>query len=257
MTGIDRIVSELPTITLEELLEVAALLNRTDRKYVVTADQFGALVAELTGDIRVLTLNGGRTFRYESMYFDTAERDSYRAAAHRRRHRFKVRTRSYVESADTYLEVKVRDARRRTVKVRTPYAFANRSTLTAEARAFVAGVFADHGIDAALVDGLVPTLHTEFRRTTVLVPSAGCRMTVDTDLTLSQPGGASRTIPDLIILETKSDAQDRRVDRALWRMGIRPQSVSKFAIGSALLDPALPSNKWSRTMNRHFDVAED
>lgn len=82
-------------------------------------------------------------------------------------------------------------------------------------------------------------------------------MTVDTDLTVSQPGGASRTIPDLIILETKSDAQDRRVDRALWRLGIRPQSVSKFAIGSALLDPALPSNKWSRTMNRHFDVAED
>lgn len=256
MHDIDRIVAAQPTINLEELLEVAALLNRTDRKYIVTAAQLEALIAALAGDIRVLLVDGMRTFRYESMYFDTPDRDSYRAAAHRRRRRFKVRTRSYLDSEQTYLEVKVRDARRRTVKLRRPYPFADRALLNAEARDFVSEVFAEHAIPTELVGSLMPTLHTEFRRTTVLVPSAGCRMTVDTDLTVSHPDGASRTIADLIVLETKSDAQDRRVDRLLWRMGVRPKSVSKFAIGSALLDADLPNNKWSRTMSRHFNSVD-
>lgn len=252
MSAVDRIVEELPPISLEELLEVAALLNRTDRKYIVTVDQLLALLDTLAGDVRVLEVDGLREFGYESIYFDTPEHHSYRAAAHRRRRRFKVRTRSYLDSEQTFLEVKVRDARRRTVKLRLPYPFAERMQLNADARAFVTQAFEEHGIPVSTVAELVPTLHTEFRRCTVFIPSAGCRMTVDTDLQVSHPAGEPLLLPDLIVLETKSDAQDRRVDRVLWRMGVRPESVSKFAIGSALLDPDLPDNKWSRTIARHF-----
>lgn len=257
MTSVDRVLADLPSISLEELLEVAALLNRTDRKYVVNAAQLVDLLKAMTGDVRVLEVDGLRVFGYESMYFDTAERHSYRAAAHRRRRRFKVRTRSYLDTAQSYLEVKVRDARRRTVKLRVAYPFAERMRLNADAHAFVTQTFLEHEIPADTVAALVPTLLTKFRRSTLFIPSAGCRVTVDTDLSVAHPDGQVLVVPDLIVLETKSDAQDRRVDRVLWRMGVRPQSVSKFAIGSALLDPELPDNKWSRTIARHFTPAND
>jgi len=252
MSSADQLIAYLPPISLAELLEAAALLKRTDRKYIVTEAQLADLLRVLAGDVRVLEIDGTRTFHYESTYFDTPGRDSFRAAAHRRRRRFKVRTRTYADTMQTYFEVKVRDARRRTVKLRLPYPFADRASLNAEAHAFVTRTLVEHGIPALAVDSLVPALRTAFHRSTMLVPSARCRVTVDTELRVSHPDGSELTIPDLIVLETKSDAQDRRVDRALWRMGVRPQSVSKFAIGSVLLDPDLPDNKWSRTIQRHF-----
>jgi hypothetical protein len=255
MPILDGITAPLPHITLEELVEVAELLHRTDRKYVVTEAQLSELVVALEGDVRVLSVEGRRSARYDSVYFDTPQRESYLASAHRRRRRFKVRTRSYLDSQQTYLEVKVRDARRRTVKLRTPYAFDDRGILNAAAYEFLTQIFIEHGLAHDAVAALVPTLHTEFCRVTLFIPSAGCRMTLDTELRLDRPDGDAVAVADLIILETKSDAGDRRVDRLLWRMGVRPQSVSKFAIGSALLDPTLPDNKWSRTISRHFASA--
>ena len=252
MQALERIAVQLPIIRLEELLEVAALLHRTDRKYIVSEAQLSQLVLALDGDVRVLEVEGRRSSHYESIYFDTPDRDSFRASAHRRRRRFKVRTRTYLDSQQSYLEVKVRDARRRTEKLRVPYAFLDRARLTAVAREFVSDVFAQYGLPADVVAALQPSLHTTFQRSTLFIPSAGCRMTVDTELAVAFPNSDVLTIPELMILETKSDAGDRRVDRLLWRMGVRPQKLSKFAIGSALLDPSLPDNKWSRTIARHF-----
>src|SRR5688572_5124958 len=93
----------LAPLSLEEVLAVADLQTRTDRKYVVTPDVFARLVDELGGGLGVLDIAGVRAFRYESVYFDTPALDSYLGAAHGRRRRFKVRTRSYLDSGDCML----------------------------------------------------------------------------------------------------------------------------------------------------------
>ena len=66
-----------------------------DRKYFVPADVFGRMIAELAGELRVLDIEGKRTFGYESVYFDTPDLSTYRAHVQRRRLRFKARTRTY------------------------------------------------------------------------------------------------------------------------------------------------------------------
>ncbi|MFV0316059.1 MAG: molecular chaperone, partial [Microthrixaceae bacterium] len=38
------------------------------------------------------------------------------------------------------------------------------------------------------------------------------------------------------------------LDRALWRRGYRPTSLSKYATGLAALDPDLPRNRWARIL---------
>ena len=107
---------KLQPIGLDELNSDASLLTRKDRKYIMPVSMVRSLVEQ--DDLRVLEIDGLRSFRYESVYFDTPERVSYLAAAHKRRRRFKVRTRSYLDSGLCSLEVKTRERRGLTEKHR-------------------------------------------------------------------------------------------------------------------------------------------
>src|SRR5690625_594045 len=107
-----------PGIGLEGMAERAALMSRTDRKYLVPAGLAAELVHDLADDLHVLDIDRQRTFAYRSLYYDTPELPSYRTAAPRRRRRFKVRRREYVDAGTSFLEVKTRTGRGDTEKVR-------------------------------------------------------------------------------------------------------------------------------------------
>lgn len=235
-------------LSLKEVLAVADLQTRTDRKYVVGPDVFDRLIDELGAGLGVLEIGGRRLFRYESVYFDTPALESYLGAAHGRRRRFKVRTRSYLDSGECMLEVKTRSGRGETVKARMPYDHSRRTSLDADGMDFVR-------LHASLPSGdaLAPVLTTAYSRATYVDLSTGSRLTCDTGLECSSPVGASVSLPDELLVETKSAGSPTAADRFLWRAGARPVAVSKFCVGMAALDPTLPANKWSRILHRHFD----
>ena len=74
-------VHQLPSITLEELNDNAALQTRVDRKYILTAAQAGQLLPVLAAGAQVLQIDQLRSFRYSSVYFDTPELASFHLAA--------------------------------------------------------------------------------------------------------------------------------------------------------------------------------
>ena len=122
-------------IGLDELLGLAELQTRVDRKYFVPAALFRQLIAELSEELRVLEIGGRRTFGYESVYFDTPQLTTYRAHLQRRRQRFKARTRTYTDSGLCMFEVKLTGARGETVKQRVPHPVEDSAELTDGARA--------------------------------------------------------------------------------------------------------------------------
>ncbi|WP_350669715.1 hypothetical protein, partial [Pseudoalteromonas sp. 43-MNA-CIBAN-0464] len=77
-----------------------------------------------------------------------------------RRRRFKVRTRVYRHSGETWLEVKTRGPRGTTVKDRLPYELADAGRLTDRARDFVATTLAGRHVPDVDAASLVPSLHT-------------------------------------------------------------------------------------------------
>lgn len=249
-TGLDP----FDTVGLAELVETAALLTRVDRKYVVRRSNLdkvlGALRAQVP-DARVLEEDGARAFAYESVYFDTPDLASYLAASRKRRRRFKVRTRAYLDSGDCYLEVKTRGGRSTTVKDRLGYDIAARDTLTTEGRRYADEVLGEAGIGAIAGQELDPVLATRYERSTMLLPS-GSRATIDLDLEWELDGGDLLRLPDLAIVESKSGTTPSELDRLLWRSGTRPVGISKYSVGLAALRPELPANKWSRVLRRHF-----
>lgn len=239
----------LEVLSLEELLAVADLQTRRDRKYLVPQEEVDGLIAQ--SDTRVLAIGGSRVFRYESVYFDTDHLDSYLGAARRRPRRFKVRTRSYLDSDQCMVEVKTRDARGRTVKHRHPHPVEHRGELTDTARRFVATI----GLAAGHVDALRPAMTTRYRRATLLQEQPASRVTVDFDVTWLDPEGLAADLTGFVLIETKTAGQPCPFDRILWRAGHRPVTISKYCTGLAATDRGIPSNKWHRVLNRHFAAA--
>jgi hypothetical protein len=256
-TGTGRgVVGALEPIGLEELVARAALQTRIDRKYVLPLDAAVEVVAALAGteDVRALEIGGQRAFAYESLYYDTRDLTSYHLAARGRRRRFKVRRRTYLDSDESFVEVKTRGIRGATVKERIA---GSRETdlLPGDGAHFIDLVLGEAGIEGVRSSDLRPVLRTAYRRTTLYVPGADARVTVDTDLTWSLPGSPGVTLTGIAIAETKSGATASPADRRLWRHGHRPARISKYGTGLAALRDDLPANKWCPVLRRHFAPA--
>jgi hypothetical protein len=248
-------VDELTTMSLAELDAIAALHIRNDRKYVVDEATVDLMIDELAADLRVLQIDGLRRFEYRSVYFDTPEYDLHHAAATGRRRRFKVRTRVYEDSGQAMLEVKTKDGRGRTVKERLDYDITDSTQLTPEGRQFVQMALTSSDVpltNEVLSDtGLQPVLTTAYRRSTIVHETSGTRATIDRALVCTAPDGRSTSL-DAVIVESKSPTAVGPVDRWMWAHGHRPVKISKCSTGLAALNPELPSNKWRRTLDRHF-----
>jgi hypothetical protein len=249
------------SIGLPELSAEADLQVRIDRKYLLPAGAAAAVMYELDpGAALVLQIGARRRFGYESLYFDTPALASYRATAQRRRRRFKVRTRRYLEAGGTFLEVKTHGPRGATIKHRLAYDAAPMNALTPTGLDFVSAVLDAEDVPDIPVEGLSPVLTTRYERSTALLPGTAAmpaaRVTIDTGLSWAQlvgrraGCGGELTVGRLAIIETKSPRGACAVDRLLWSHGHRPVAISKFGTGMAALHPYLPDNRWHRLLNR-------
>ena len=236
----------LPGIDLAELVSRASLMARVDRKYVLDRADLDAFGAELPVGTRVLDIEGRRRFGYSSTYLDTPDLTSYRQAAWGRDRRYKVRSRDYLDSGGRFIEVKTKVGAA-SHKLRRP--------LTGEADQaldFVSEVLDEAHLAADRVEELEPVLQTHYTRSTLLDPSGTGRVTIDTDLRWRGIDGGELDLPDLAIVETKSAGARTDLDLVLWRLGHRPQRISKYATGLAALRPDLPHNRWHRLLITHF-----
>ncbi len=240
-------VLDLPPVGLDELDALAALQTRVDRKYVLPTSALGDLLDSLPSGTRRLVIDGADTFRYESVYFDTPDLDSFRLAAGRRRRRFKVRTRTYCDTGGCWLEVKTRGPRGTTIKNRQEHAASDRASV-ADGLPFVVGALRTEGIDVPDDLDLAPTLVTRYRRRTLFLPE-GARLTLDTGLEWLGTD-ATAGVPGHLVVETKSTGGASAADRALWSLGHRPSRISKYATGLVVLEPSLGGRPWRRTVRR-------
>jgi VTC domain len=239
-------------IGLDELMDLAELQTRVDRKYFVPAEVFRRMIVELADELQVLEIDGRRSFGYESVYFDTPRLSTYRAHLQRRRQRFKARTRTYTDSGLCMFEVKLTGARGETVKQRVPHAEEYRAELTDEALAHLRTSLCE-AYHQDLPSGLQPTLVTTYRRTTFVSRTGEARLTCDVGLTCMDLEHEVSDTGTHVLVESKSSARGSAPDRILRELGVRPASVSKYCVGVAALHPELPSNPWHQTLQRYFE----
>ena len=243
----ESLVAPFPSINLEGIEDLAPLDQRFDRKYVVDNQEAESFFAVLPQTLLVLEIGGHRSFSYESWYFDTADLESFRGTAHRRRRRWKVRTRTYTDTDTSMVEVKLREQRGQSRKLRLLEDSPSRHSLTTDGAEFVNDALNKDGF----AETLTPTLRTSYERISVVDAETRVRLTADLNVRCQTVDGKEASVNGVVI-ETKSPDGPGPLDRMLWRQGHRPVRLSKYATGMAATHSGLPGNKWHRTINQHF-----
>jgi VTC domain len=237
-------------ISLAELVARAALQVRLERKYLVAAAEFVRLAVRLEGELEALDIDGRRSFAYESNYFDTPSLLTYREHLAGCSDRFKLRTRSYLDSGETMFEVKLERPGGGTMKRRASHLFDDRNRITPDARRHLAAALAEAG--RSVPRALGPSLVVAYRRTTFVLRDGSARITCDRDLVCSHGGQTVTGLSDHVLVEVKSAGATSVVDRMLEELRVEPVSISKYCVGLALLHPELPCGPWDALLERYF-----
>ena len=231
-----RALQSFSPIGLEEM-EGIRLMNRTDTKYVTTLPVLGRLLEMTAGEYRVQEVEGRRNLPYYTLYYDTPERDMFRAHQNGKQNRQKVRIRSYLTSGLHFLEVKNKTNKGRTHKQRIRVA--SSELTTTDCRDFLA-------INVRYpATGLCRQLENRFHRITLVNRAMTERLTIDTGLCFHnlQTGNDCRLDP-LVIIELKRDGHTSSpvADILRW-LHVHPAGFSKYCMGTVLTNAAVKHNR--------------
>jgi hypothetical protein len=248
---IESAASRFEPLSLQEL-GGAALMDRIDTKFIVPSWVVPDLLAPCADRYRVLEINGQRLGAYLTRYFDTPDLRLYHTHHAGRMPRYKVRVRSYLDTGMSFLELKLRTNKRRTVKTRVLLDSRHEHPLARLGEEQFFGVAHD-----TEPESLTQTLTVDYSRMTLVSRDVPERITVDVMLTLRRDG-AVRTLPSVAIVEVKQARHGDSVFReALRDANMRPGGVSKYCLGIAMLEPGVRKNNFKPRLRRIEKMEQD
>lgn len=235
LNGLDEILKQHDPISLTEMNQVS-FLDRKDIKFVFHIDRLIPLLKNTTGPYKVLTIKDKRLFRYKTLYFDTPDMKFYFDHHNGVRSRFKVRYREYIDTAQTYLEIKEKNNRERTIKKRL---------LTGQMQETLSQRDIDFIRKYIQIEpgNLNPVLLSLFTRFTLVSLNNKERITFDINLEFE--GYMRKTeFPFLAICEVKQEKMFPAgyFLNLLKSHKIFPSNLSKYGIGTVVLNPLIKQN---------------
>ena len=237
-----KVWKRMGTIKLEEMDSIK-LMNRVDTKYLTTESVLEKVLEKAADNgYRALEVEGSTISPYNSLYFDTDSLKMFQDHHNRRLVRQKVRTRVYVSTSQTFLEIKRKNNKGRTKKKRTEIpseAFADFRSNASAAR------FLSEHSDYS-VDLIKPRLETLFRRITLVNRAKTERLTIDTSLRfINHDTSLTADLGSAVIIELKQDGRaESEMKRILLDCRVKPVRISKYCIGTTVTNPSAKSNRF-------------
>jgi hypothetical protein len=222
------LVGRFEPISLAQMDEVA-LLDRTDTKYVMNEGQLFYALTSLTEYYRILDIDGIRLNHYRTLYFDTSAFALYLRHHAGGRHRYKVRSRKYVDTRQSFLEVKCKTEQNRTIKNRLQTSGLV-TRFTPETNDFI------EAYCPLTAHVLEPKLWNDFSRMTLVSKHRPERLTLDVNLQFFSDRQTA-ALPGIAVAEVKQDNVNRNSDfiRQMRAMNIHSTGFSKYCIGVSML----------------------
>jgi hypothetical protein len=227
MKKILNILSEFDPITLHEMGSVK-LMDRRDTKFVFLRELLPSFLDQLKSQYRVVEVHGVRVPRYLTTYFDTDDFLHFQHHHTKRLNRYKVRIRTYLESNETFFEIKYKNNHFRTIKNRIPVDHTG-DCICEKSKDFLA---LNTPIDGST---LSPKLRIRYSRITLVNKDCPERVTLDIGLHF-EGNGREKSYEDLVVAEVKQGCRAMSPFSVTMRdHRIRPLSVSKYCLGIACL----------------------
>ncbi|TXB66742.1 polyphosphate polymerase domain-containing protein [Vicingus serpentipes] len=239
MSELDNVLKLFDPISLKEMDRVK-LLNRVDTKYVFDISTLIKVLPEISTYYFILEIDGKRTNSYQTLYFDTANFDSYIQHQNGKLNRTKIRFRKYIESDLNFLEIKFKNNKERTIKNRIKAADIE-TVLSTESSNFI------NENSKLNPNELSASLWNSFTRITLTHKTINERLTIDLNLGFKNNKTQEETsIPHIVIAELKQGKANVGSDfvKIIKKQHVRPMGMSKYCIGTALLNKQLKSNNF-------------
>ncbi len=246
---VSTLAEKFTPISLDEMAHVS-LLKRVDTKYLLSTIHLYGILAYLTESYRILSIKNIRVNRYETLYFDTPDFMFYIKHHNGELNRHKIRCRRYVNSHLSFLEIKHKNNKKKTVKTRLPIA-----DITTQFYDDTAKFIRSHSPVEAYQ--LEPKLWTNYSRLTLVSNTQPERLTIDINLEFCF-NGQSINWPGLAIAEVKQEKFSLKSDfiRQMRALKIRPTSFSKYAMATVSLYPRLKQNNFKPTFLQLQKIAQ-
>ena len=245
---LQRTAQRFEPISLGEMDKVA-LLNRVDTKFVLRDIQLLAILENVHDQYRILQIEDVALQNYQTVYFDTADFALYRQHHNGNFDRYKIRYRHYVDSGPTYLEIKRRTNKGRTLKKRQLVPTVSQRMLIEESEQVF--IYKHLLGDSAQYDvaQLRPTLWNHFVRLTLVNKRGIERLTLDVGLEFKR-GHSHKALSGIAIAEVKQERLSRESPffQQVRQLHIRPTGFSKYCVGAALLYPFLKQNRFKEKL---------
>jgi hypothetical protein len=242
MAGHAEHLARFEPISLQEMDRVK-LQNRVDTKYVFAAHLLPELLEAMLPHYRLLHVNDQPGAAYRSLYFDTPDHRHFQDHHNKRSFRNKVRFREYIGSDLIFLEVKRKTGGGRTDKARIRVPAIPEALLEDHVR-FVQEA-------TGRKESLGPALWNHFTRYTFVNRHAPERLTMDVDLTFSDPA-RKQALGDIVVAELKQERADRSAPfvQLMRARGIRPAGMSKYCVGMLMLQRPVKHNAFKEVLLR-------
>jgi hypothetical protein len=231
---IESVLNQFDKIDLEGL-EKVKLLNRVDSKFIFHVSELSSILNIIKSNYSLLEINELHSFNYETVYFDSPKFQLYHAHHNGKLNRFKIRRRHYLYNNQNFLEIKQKIKGNRTHKFRIE-------------KSGEGNIFSEIEQEILTLSGapkieLEEKLKVYYTRLTFASKFENERITVDLGLTYSNEN-VKKEFKELAILEVKQDSMNRNsgVLLCLKTKKIRPLSISKYAIGIAMIESSVKKN---------------
>lgn len=255
---VSQILNEYEPISLEQMRDVR-LMNRTDTKFVTTMAMLSRFLDMARGGYYAQEIDGKRAAAYNTVYFDTERCDMFLAHHNGRLNRQKVRVRSYVDSQQSFLEVKTKNNHGRTKKERVAVGgfeidaegFGEVLGRGRDELSHECGEFLAHSLRYAPMT-LKEQIENNFERITLVNKAKTERLTIDTNLRFRNlQTGEEKDLCGLVVIELKRDgAMHSPVLDMLRGLRIKPMGFSKYCMGMAMTNGSIKRNLFIPRLRR-------
>jgi len=221
-------------------MDSVKLMNRTDTKFVFPLTTLIKILPKLVKHYRVLEINGVRLNAYRSLYFDTEDFQFYHQHHNGKTNRNKVRFREYVDSGLSFLEVKSKNNKGKTIKKRIKVKEITESLDGSNLD------FVNKAIGSEIP--LKPQHWNKFSRITFVHKRRKERLTVDVNFRFEDINSTKNNLGDMVIAEVKQAKRNLSSNfiRIIKEERIHPFRISKYCMATATLFPQLKKNKFKR-----------
>jgi len=226
-------------------LDAANLMNRVDSKFILPLAFLPNLLIQLKNSYTVLEINSNRVSSYHNQYFDTPNMSLYHDHHNGKLNRYKVRRRRYVDTNTEFLEVKLKNNKKRTIKSRIK--LSGEETEYAQCAQFIAEKMHVN------VNTLDISQQGGYKRIALANEAQAERLTLDFDLWYQDRRGNNKVkLPGFFIAELKQNKKSKRslFYQLMSTNNIFPTSFSKYCIGCALLySTSIKSNQFKAILS--------